>query len=416
MATLFPPFFRSLAMQAGLSDSAATASWAFTTAAALALLALCAPVLGAIADHTGGIKRYLGACAALGILATAGFVLIPKAGWIPAAILFVAADCGFAGSIVFYESLLPHLARPGDLDRVSARGYAAGYAGGGLLLVLHLLWITNPTAWGMPDRAFAVRAAFASVAVWWAVFSLPFFRGVPEPAGRRHALADAPQRKAHAIAAGLRRLRATLREIRSHRQLFAFLLAFWLYSDGMGTIIKMAAAYGDELGISLADLVRALLLTQFIGVPFSLLSGKLAGRWGARPVLLLGLTVYVGVCVGGFFMRTAAHFYALAALVGIAQGGCQALSRSLFIAMVPRQKTAEFLGFFSTSNRFAGIAGPLAFGVIGHFAGESRIAILALAAFIVGGGVLLARVDLDEGRRRARAAEAPAETVCRYQS
>ncbi|MFH1144346.1 MAG: MFS transporter [Candidatus Eisenbacteria bacterium] len=427
MAALFPPFFRSLATAAGMPEGRATAAWAFTTAAALLIAALIAPVLGAIADATGSVKRHLAVFAGLGILATGSFVLIPAGNWILAAALFVAADIGFAASIVFYESLLPHIARPGDIDRISTRGYALGYAGGGLLLALHALWISQPSLFGMPGRDFAVRAAFASVAVWWALFAIPFLRRVPEPGRGTGPVPAEPRREphdgsvtvgrrmrtlrlelaspAHSITLALRRLWTTLHEMRRYRQLFAFLVAFWIYSDGIGTIIKMAVAYGDELGISLTDLVRALLLTQFIGIPCSLLFGAIAARLGAKRGLLLGLAFYALICAGGYFMRTALHFYMLAAAVGLVQGGCQALSRSLFGSMVPRHKAAEFFGLYSTSSRFAGIAGPVLFGLISQAAGNSRLSILALIAFFAIGGALLTRVNVAEGRRLAREAE-----------
>ncbi len=404
MASLFPPFFRSLAIAGGQSPSGATASWAFTTAAALALAAVAAPLIGAVADATGRVKGTLAAFAAVSMLATGLFATIPEDGWLFAACLFVIADLGFAGSIVLYESMLPRLFPRDDLDRVSARGYAAGYAGGGLLLALHVLMISTPGTFGMPDRAFALRAAFVSVAVWWALFSIPFFRGVPEPsrfAQGNGGLAQHARGPSHPFV----RLKRTFSEIRRYRETFAFLLAYWLYSDGMGTIIKMATAYGDEMGISLADLAGALLLTQFIGVPAALLFGRVAHRWGARKALLSGLSVYVFVCAGASFMRSASHFYILAGVVGLVQGGCQALSRSLFAGMVPRRRAAEFFGFFTTSGRLAGIAGPLVFGLTGNLTGNSRFGILALAAFFLAGGALLMRVDFEAGARAARADE-----------
>jgi len=423
LAALFPPFFRSLAIGAGMAGNAATAAWAFVTAGALLAAALVAPLLGAMADATGGVKRYLAVFAGLGIAATFAFTLIPDGGWQAAAALFIAADLGFAGSIVFYESLLPHIAGPGDIDRISARGYAWGYAGGGLLLALEAWWIAQPSFFGMPGTDFAVRASFAATALWWAVFSIPLLIRVPEPgaatglpgAGPAQATDSGPRpttlggrvvgRADFDVAMGWRRLRKTLREVHRYRQLFAFLVAYWVYSDAIGTIIKMAVAYGDEIGISLNDLVRALLLTQAVGIPASLAFGRLAARRGARPALLLGLFVYGLICAGGYFMSTATHFYLLAGSIGLVQGGCQALSRSLFASLVPRHKSAEFFGFFSTSSRFAGIIGPLVFGLVGGLTGTSRLSILTLIAFFLAGGLLLLRVDLDEGRRVAREAE-----------
>jgi UMF1 family MFS transporter len=401
MAALFPPFFRSLARHAGLGESAATAWWGYTTAAALLVAALVGPALGAIADHTGRRKRWTAGFAGLGIAATAAFPLLGPASWRLGGWLFILANLGFSASIVFYESLLPHVAPPGELDRVSSRGYAFGYVGGGLLLALNAAWVLKPRLFGLAGTGAAVSASFLSVAVWWALFSVPFLRRVPEPPAH-----PAPGATRGAAREGLVRLVATLREVRHHRQLALFLVAFWVYNDGIGTIIKMATAYGDEIGITLGSMTLALLVTQIVAVPFTFLFGVLARRIGAKAAVVWALAVYVLISVGGFYMRTTAHFYALAFLVGTVQGGSQALSRSLFGALVPRHRTSEFFGFFSTSSKLAGIAGPIVFGVVSQTTGGSRLSILSLIIFFVVGGLLLLRVDVAEGRREAAAAEA----------
>jgi UMF1 family MFS transporter len=249
----------------------------------------------------------------------------------------------------------------------------------------------------MPSTGFALRAAFFSVAVWWAIFTVPFLRHVPEP-----PVVKVLDRPANAIRAGFGRLAHTFGEIRRYRQLLIFLVAFWIYNDGIGTIIKMATAYGDEIGIGLTDMTLALIITQFVGIPFSFAFGWLARRLGTKPSILLALGVYVLISVAGFFMQTALHFYILAFLVATVQGGSQALSRSLYGSMVPKSQSAEFFGFFSTSSKFAGIFGPLIFGVVSQLAGASRLSILSLIVFFVVGGLLLTRVDEKEGRRVAQ--------------
>ncbi len=399
MAALYPPFFRSLATAAGLPPAGATAAWGYTTATALLIVALLAPVLGAMADAMAARKRFLAGFAGLGILATLSFTLLGRADWSHGALLYILANVGFAGSIVFYESLLPFLGRGSALDRISARGYTLGYVGGGLLLALNALWVLHPTWFGLPGERFAVKASFASVAVWWAVFAVPLFRRVPEPAVP--LLPGENPTGWRAVPAGWARLRDTLRELRRYRQLALFLAAYWLYSDGIGTIIKMATAYGDELGIGLGDMILALLLTQAVGAPCTLLFGRLAGRLGALRSIQLALAVYVLICLGGFFMRTALHFYILALTVGTVQGGAQALSRSLFAAMVPPARTAQFYGFYSTSSKFAGIAGPFLFALVAQLTGHSRPGILALVVFFLAGGWLLGRVDVAAGQRAA---------------
>jgi len=403
MAALFPPFFRELAMAGGLAPHDATAAWGYVTAAALALVAVSAPVLGATVDRSGRTKTLLAVTAGIGILATALLATIGAGQWRYAATLFVIANFGFAASIVFYESLLLHLVPPEDFDRVSTRGFALGYLGGGILLVINAAWVLKPAWFGLPDAAAAVRLSFLSVALWWAAFSLPLLRRVPSPPPAAGGASG--ESAAAAVLAALKRLRATFREIRRYRHLLLFLVAYWIYNDGIGTIIKMATAFGSEIGIETGDLVAALVLTQFIGFPCTLLFGRLAGRIGARPALMAGLGVYVLICVGGLVLRTAWQFYLLAGLVGTVQGGTQALSRSLFASMVPRHKSAEFFGFYSTSGKLAGIVGPLLFAVVSQVTGASRLSVFALIVFFIIGGALLLRVDLEAGRAAARAAE-----------
>ena len=400
MAAMFPPFYRSLVTEAGLAPSTATAYWGYTTSLALLLIALVAPMLGAVADYTGGKKRYLAAFVILGILSTAAFVFIGTDTWVLASLLYIGGNIGFAGANIFYESLLPHVAQRDDIDQVSTAGYALGYVGGGILLVINVLWYMKPAWFGMPDVGFALRASFFSVAVWWALFSIPLFLRVEEPPPDRHGVEINPLR------AGFARLSRTFHEMQRYRQLLIFLVAFWIYNDGIGTIIKMATAYGDEIGIGMTDMVIALIITQFVGIPFSFLFGTLARRLGAKRSILLALGVYVLISLAGYFMQTAVHFYILAFSVGLVQGGSQALSRSLYGAMVPKHKTAEFFGFFSTSSKFAGIFGPLLFGVVGQLAGGSRLSIVAVVVFFVVGGLLLTRVDPREGIAVAKEATA----------
>jgi UMF1 family MFS transporter len=397
MAAMFPPFFRSLVTAAGLGQADATAYWAYTASIALLLVAILAPVLGAISDHTGGKKLYIAFFVGLGVLATALFVVLGDDTYILGSVLFILGNIGFAGANIFYESLLPHIARRGDIDQISTRGYALGYVGGGILLVINVLWFTKPAWFLMPGVGFALRASFFSVAVWWALFSIPLFRHVPEPPVLRTG-----QEPVNVLRAGFGRLANTLGQMARYKQLLLFLVAFWIYNDGIGTIIKMATAYGDEIGIGLSDMITALIITQFVGIPFSFGFGWLARRLGTKRSILLGLGVYTVISIAGFFMQTATHFYILAFSVGMVQGGTQALSRSLYGAMVPKSQSAEFFGFFSTSSKFAGIVGPLLFGVVSQVAGGSRLSIVSLVLFFIIGGVLLTRVDVKEGIRVAR--------------
>ena len=401
MAAMFPPFYRAMATAAGMTEGNATAAWAYTTSIALLIVALLAPVLGAISDHTGGKKWYIAFFAGMGILGTGLLVVLGEDSYMLGSVLFTMGMVGFAGANVFYESLLPHIAKKGDIDQVSTRGYALGYLGGGILLIINMLWYNWPDLFFMPNEGFALRAAFFSVAVWWAVFSLPLFRNVPEPPVVRTE--DEPE---NFLSAGFARLGHTFRSLTSYKELLLFLVAFWIYNNGIGTIIIMATAYGDEIGIGLSDMVIALIITQFVGIPFSFAFGRLAKRINAKRSILLALVVYTLISIAGFFMQTATHFYILAFMVGLVQGGSQALSRSLYGAMVPKSQAAEFFGFYSTSSKIAGVLGPLLFGVVSQIAGESRLSILSLIIFFLVGGLLLMRVDVEEGIRVAQEEDA----------
>ena len=397
MAAMFPPFYRAMATASGMAEGNATAAWAYTTSIALLIVALLAPVLGAISDHTGGKKWYVAVFAGMGILGTGLMVILGEDSYVLGSALFIVGNVGFAGANVFYESLLPHIAKKGDIDQVSTRGYALGYLGGGILLIINMLWYNWPEIFFMPSAGFAIRASFFSVAVWWAVFSIPLFRNVPEP-----PVVRTEEEPEGVFRAGFARLGHTFRRLASYKQLLLFLVAFWIYNNGIGTIIIMATAYGDEIGIGLSDMVIALIITQFVGIPFSFAFGWLAKRIGAKRGILLALIVYTLISIAGFFMQTATHFYILAFAVGLVQGGSQALSRSVYGNMVPKSQAAEFFGFYSTSSKIAGVLGPLVFGVVSQLAGESRLSILSLIIFFLVGGVLLMLVNVEEGIRVAR--------------
>ncbi len=396
MTAVFPTYFSRVAA-ADLSPVVATARFATATTIALTLMAIAAPFLGVLADVARVKKKLLGAFLILGVGATAGMSLIQRGEWLSAAILFVLADIGAAGSFVFYDALLPHIARREELDRVSTTGYALGYLGGGLLLGINLLWITFPAWFGLHDAEVAARVSFLSVAVWWLVFSMPLFRQIAEPQG---AGVDSVRRDL-VFRRTLIQLHNTYATLRRYKQALRFFCAFLLYNDGIGTIIRMAVVYGTEIGLPQGSLIGAILLVQFVGVPFAFLFGRLAQSLGAKRAIYLALAVYVVVTVIGYTMHTAWQFYLLAFLVGTVQGGSQALSRSLFASMVPQGQSAEFFAFFAVTEKFAGIFGPAIFALMATLTGSSRSAILAVIGFFLAGGVLLARVDVAEGQRMA---------------
>ena len=272
-----------------------------------------------------------------------------------------------------------------------------------MLLALNLLMIQQPSLFGIADAATATRLSLASVAVWWVLFSIPLFRSVPEPAAR---IERDERPDANALATGVQRLLETFHELRRYRDAFIFLLAFLLYNDGIQTMIRMATIYGAGIGLPESAMIGALLLTQFIGIPCAFAFGMIASRVGARPAVFGGIALYLVITILGYFMTTAVHFFALAIMVGMVQGGTQALSRSLFASMIPRHKSAEFFAFFSVFERYAGVLGPAIFAFVIERTGSGRSAILALAAFFVAGAAILAFVNVERGRSAARAAAA----------
>jgi len=415
MVAVFPIYFVKIA-GAHLPASAATQRLAAVNTVALIITAFLSPILGAISDYGAMKKRLLAAFMILGAGAVGGMFGIERGDIGLASILFTISLIGAAGSFVFYEALLPHIASPHEIDRVSTAGYAVGYIGGGLLLALNLAWIQKPALFGLPSgpgltdsaATLPVRLAFVSVAIWWVVFSIPILRRVTEPAARLEP-DEHPGESAVRIA--FRRLLETFRELRGYRQAFLMLLAFLVYNDGIQTIIKMATAYGTEIGIGQGSLIGAILVVQFVGIPCTFLFGGLARAMGAKRAIFLGLIAYTAISILGYFMKNATHFFILAGLVGMVQGGTQALSRSLFASMIPPHKSGEFFGFFSVFEKFAGIFGPLIFAGAIAATGSSRNAILSVIGFFAVGAALLSAVNVAEGQKAARDASLGATPV-----
>ena len=401
IASVFPLYFKSVAAE---GSEHAIERYTNVTTASLLVTALLAPVLGAIADHVGAKKRFLGAFIACGVLATGAMFWIGPGDWVLAAALFALANIGAAGSLVFADALLPSVARGRELDRVATSGFALGYLSGGLLIALAAWMTASPETFGFPadDATLPARVMFAITAAWWGLFSLPILLRVREPRADR---AGEPRRRRRGDpSAASRACAGTLRELGRYRQAAWLLVAMLVYLDGVATVIRMATIYGDEIGIGHADLIGAVLLLQFVAVPCSALFGMLAGRIGAKGAILVSLAIYLVICVLAWRMTTTTEYYLLAALVGTAQGGCQALSRSLFASMVPPEKAGEFFGLFGVLEKFAGVLGPAAFGGTIALTGSARSGMLALVAFFLVGGLLLWRVDVEEGRRVAREA------------
>jgi UMF1 family MFS transporter len=399
ITAVFPAFYSSYA-SADVEPAQATARFGLITTLSVATVAVLAPILGAIADYTGIKKKLLAIFMAIGVVSCAAMTAIGRGDWQVASILFVVGNIGVSGSTVFYDSLLPHVARPEETDRVSSAGYALGYLGGGVLLLINLAWILRPETFGFPDTAAATKAAFVSVAVWWAVFSLPLLRRVSEPPV---ALEAGEDRGESVLVAAFGRLGRTFRDIRRYKHAFLLFIAMLLYQDGIQTIIRMASIYGAEIGIDQTAQIAAFVMVQFVGIPFSFAFGALGARIGTKHALFIALAVYTGISVLGYFMTTVTHFFMLAGLVATVQGGSQALSRALFARLIPVNKTSEFFGFYAVAERFATVLGPLVFTASVALTGSSRTAVLFIIVFFAAGALLLSRVNEEEGRRAANA-------------
>jgi UMF1 family MFS transporter len=411
MAAVLPVYYASVAA-ADLPPNEATSNWAFTTTIALVLVAVLGPILGAMADFSGAKKRFLTVFALLGIFGTALLYFVQRGDWIMASLFYILGSIGFSGANVFYDSLLPHVATPDEIDQVSSRGYAMGYAGGGILLAVNMAMILfGPKV--LPQliptlaleesalTAWMTRLAFVTVAVWWFTFTIPLWRFVAEPPRRIFS----NEVNFNPVKASFSRLANTFRNIRQYRELMKFIIAFWLYNNGIGTIIYMATIYGTELGFGIETTVGTLLMVQFVAIPFAILFGWLAKKIGTKPAILLSLAVYTAIAIGGYFLRTPLHFFLLGFAVATVQGGSQALSRSLFGRMVPKSQSAEFYSFFGVSEKIAGTVGPLVFGIVSRLMGGSRFSIISLIIFFALGMLLLTRVNEHEGIRVAEAEE-----------
>ncbi|PKR78256.1 MFS transporter [Halalkalibacillus sediminis] len=394
MAAVLPIFYYDVAAS-GLDENLAESYWGYSQAIAVLLVAILSPFLGAISDYSASKKKFLRFFAYMGMVASVLLAFVNQGDYIFASILLIIGTLGFSGGNVFYDAFLPEIAKKDELDRVSTWGYAFGYIGGGILLAINLLMILKFEWFGFPDTVTATKAAFVSVGIWWFIFSLPLFKNIKEEKVTR------VKRTQSYVKIGLTRVTSTFRSLNNYKQLLIFLLAFWMYNDGISTIIKMATIYGRGIGIDSNDLIAALLITQFVGIPFAFFFGWFAKKISAKRALSIALVTYIFIVVLGYFMSSALHFYLLAICVGFVQGGAQGLSRSIFSRMVPEHKHAEFFGFFAVSAKFSAVFGPFIFAMVGQLTGSTRLGILSLLLFFVVGLVLLQFVDIEKGEKEA---------------
>lgn len=401
VTAIFPLFFAKV-LAKDLVDGRATELLALGNTISLGLVACGALFLGALADAHGWRKRLLGVFAAVGILATAGLFFLRPGDYMLGLVLYGGANFGVAMSVVFYDSLLPHVAPKGREDQLSSTGFAFGYIGGGLLLGVAVGIIMKPELFSIPPPAedetmLAFRIAFLLVAVWWALFSLPLIRTIEEPpaTGREMGVGQA-----------FGQITAIWGQLRTFPQAALLLMAFLLYSDGINTIIRMSAVYAEELAIDQNTIILVFLAIQFVAMPATLILARLSGSIGAKRVILIGIVAFILITIFAYGMSTPRDFWILGLSVGCVMGGVQALSRSLFARMIPRAKSGEFFGVFALGEKVGGALGPAIFFVAATAFDSSRVAILAIVVIFVLGGILLSRVDIEKGEADARAANA----------
>ncbi len=394
ITAVFPSFFATYAAK-GLAPAEATARFGLITTVSVAVIAILSPLLGAFADYSGAKKKFLGFFLVIGVASCAAMALIGEGDVTLATALFFLGNIGVSGSLVFYDSLLPHVAKPEETDRVSSAGYAMGYVSGGVLLLINLAWILQPASFGFADTPSAIRASFIAVALWWAAFSIPLFRNVPEPP------ADHSTRAGSAVTVAFSRLGRTFREIRQYRHAFLLFIAMLLYQDGIQTVIRMSSVYGAEVGIEQTSQIAAFVMVQFVGIPCAFLFGALGSRIGSKTCIFIAIGVYILAAGLAYFMTSVTHFFILAFLVALVMGGSQALSRAMFARLIPQDRSSEFFGFYAVSERFATVFGPALFTISVLVTGSSRSAILAIVGLFIAGGFVLSLVDEKEGMRAA---------------
>jgi len=360
------------------------------------IVAALAPFLGAIADRATAKKKFLFTFAFLGVLMTGGLWFVAQGHWQMAILLYVLGTVGFSGANIFYDTLLPGVASKKKVDYVSSLGYALGYFGGGILFLVNVVMYLNPALFGIPDGSVAIRISFVSVAIWWAVFSIPVLIWVDEPKiYEKTGIVKS-------VRLGWRQLRGTIKDIRHLKVVGMFLLAYWLYIDGVDTIVRMAVDYGMTLGFDSSALIIALLMVQFVAFPAALVYSWFASKIGLKRAIMIGIVGYGVITFLGFLMTKEIHFYALAVMIGLFQGGIQALSRSLYTRIIPKEKSAEFFGFYNMLGKFAAVIGPMMMGTIALWTGNIRIGILSILILFVLGGYFLTKVNIEEGEKLAK--------------
>ncbi len=386
LTVFYPLFFKSY-WHPNVDATTSTFHLGLSNSLASIIIVFIAPVIGAIADNSHSKKYFLLFFAIIGMLMTSGLYFISEGQWLFAASLYVVASIGFMGANIFYDSLLINISENNELDIISGLGYGFGYIGGGLLFVFNIILVSNPEWFGLDDGTIALRISFVTVAVWWLLFSIPLMLYVPEPK------LEKPTTWYQVIKSSLMQLKATFHEVKKYKIVLLFLIAYWLYIDGVDTIIRMSVDYGLAIGLETSDLITAIMITQFVGFPAAIGFGFIGNKYGPKRGILIAIGVYILVTLYAVSMETAQEFYAMAIVIGLVQGGVQSLSRSLYARIIPPSKAAEFFGFYNMMGKFAAVFGPLLVGGVAIITTNSRYSMLSIIVLFVLGGILLYFVD-----------------------
>ena len=390
IAGFFPIFFKSFWANS-LSDTESTALLGLANSLSGFFILIFAPFLGALADITFRKKYMLVFFMLIGAGSTASFFFIYEGYWMIAVIAYILASIGFSGGNIFYDSLIIDVSNDQSRNQVSAFGYAMGYLGGGILFVVNVLMYLQPNIFGLASEIDAVLFSFLSVAIWWSIFTLPLIKFVKERKGEITSLS-----LTSTVMNSFFRVINTFKEIRQYKNLFYFLVAYWLYMDGIDTVVRMALAFGSDIGLASSELIVALIITQFIGFPSTIFFGLLAERFGLKILLYIGIGIYILMCFGGLVISTIFGFYLLAGVIGLVQGGVQSVSRAVFSKMVPDGKDSEFFGFYNLVGKSAVIFGPMMMGLVSYLFSDPRAGIISLLILFIPGLLVLRMVEIKE--------------------
>jgi len=384
-STILPLYFKMIFEKNGGAATVSTAYWGYSNSISTLILAILAPILGTIADYRGYKKKFFTIFFIMGVISTALLSIVPSNYWLIILIVYIFTAVGFAGSNVFYDAFLVDVTTEERMDRVSTMGFAMGYIGSTIPFIISMAIVILAQFNIIPVSVIsAFKISFILTCIWWTVFTLPMLKKVKQV----HGIDIEPS----LVKNSFKRIGMTVKNIKGHKKVFLFLIAYFFYIDGVDTIIKMATSYGADLGISSMNLLIILLVTQFVAFPFAIIYGKLSEKYQGKKMLYIGIIMYTIICIYAYFLDSTLDFWVLAMLVATSQGGIQALSRSYFGKLVPKEKSNEFFGFYNIFGKFAAIMGPFLVGIVTQITGKTNNGVFSIIILFIVGGILLIKV------------------------